>query len=326
MEAIRYGDRPEVRARLFQVVENALDRDQLRELIEERALAHDSMDATKVRRIREDMERIEARRLQPHFIASFFLEAFKELGGTIREREPRRYEITHVPAVLRHATARPASATRCWSATSASRSRSISSPSPASRWPSSSAPAIRCSDACPMSRWSATATCSSAARCSWTTRDDAPGPRALLCLEHAIQDARTDRAGNRRVVSRQMQFVEIDPQGQCRPAGYAPYLDYRPLKDEELPALQQLLREPWLSQQLESSATSYAIAQLLPRHIMEVRDHRTELIGRTRAAVQERLTKEINYWDHRAQQLRLEESSGTHECPAQFRHGPAPRR
>ena len=141
-------------------------------------------------------------------------------------------------------------------------------------------------------------------------RDGQPGPRALLCLEHAIQDARTDRGGNRRVVSRQMQFVEIDPQGQCRPAGHAPYLDYRPLKDEELPALQQLLREPWLSQQLESNATSYAIAQLLPRHIMEVRDHRTELIGRTRAAVQERLTKEINYWDHRAQQLRLEESAG----------------
>jgi hypothetical protein len=61
---------------------------------------------------------------------------------------------------------------------------------------------------------------------------------------------------------------------------------------------------------LESTASSYAIAQLLPRHIMEVRDRRTELIDRTRAAVQERLTKEINYWDHRAQQLRLEESAG----------------
>jgi len=43
---------------------------------------------------------------------------------------------------------------------------------------------------------------------------------------------------------------------------------------------------------------------------MEVRDRRTELITRTRAAVQDRLTKEINYWDHRAQQLRLEEAAG----------------
>ena len=34
------------------------------------------MDVTKVRQIREDMERAEARRLQPHFIASFFMEAF----------------------------------------------------------------------------------------------------------------------------------------------------------------------------------------------------------------------------------------------------------
>jgi hypothetical protein len=43
---------------------------------------------------------------------------------------------------------------------------------------------------------------------------------------------------------------------------------------------------------------------------MEVRDHRLELIYRTRVAVTERLTKEINHWDHRAQQLRLQESAG----------------
>ena len=60
------------------------------------------MDVTRVRQIREDMERAEARRLQPHFIASFFIEAFKLLGGTIHEREPKRYEIKHVPAVIRN--------------------------------------------------------------------------------------------------------------------------------------------------------------------------------------------------------------------------------
>ena len=46
------------------------------------------------------MERAEAKRLQPHYIESFFLEAFKQLGGTIRQREPRRYEVTHVPAPI----------------------------------------------------------------------------------------------------------------------------------------------------------------------------------------------------------------------------------
>jgi SNF2 family DNA or RNA helicase len=83
LEAIRYGDLPEVRAKLYAVVDKALDRSSLRELIESRALAGDAMDVTRVRQIREDMERADARRLQPHFIASFFLEAFRLLGGTI---------------------------------------------------------------------------------------------------------------------------------------------------------------------------------------------------------------------------------------------------
>ena len=83
LEAIRYGERPEVRARLTQAIANAVDRPQLQALLEERALAHDAMDASRVAQVREEMERAEARRLQPHYIESFFLEAFKQLGGRL---------------------------------------------------------------------------------------------------------------------------------------------------------------------------------------------------------------------------------------------------
>jgi len=93
IEAVRYGDRPDIRAKLFQAVDNLADRDHCRELLDERALVRDSMDATKVREIREEMERAEARRLQPHFIASYFMEAFRLLGGSMHEREPGRYEV-----------------------------------------------------------------------------------------------------------------------------------------------------------------------------------------------------------------------------------------
>ena len=55
IEAIRYGERPEVIERLTKVVEHAFDRDQLQELLEERALAHDAMDASRVFGIREEM-------------------------------------------------------------------------------------------------------------------------------------------------------------------------------------------------------------------------------------------------------------------------------
>jgi flagellar biosynthesis/type III secretory pathway ATPase len=57
IEAVRYGDRPEVRARLTQAIAQAVDRSHLEELIEERALAHDAMDSSRVARVREEMER-----------------------------------------------------------------------------------------------------------------------------------------------------------------------------------------------------------------------------------------------------------------------------
>ena len=59
------------------------------------------MDASRVQRVRQEMERADARRLQPHYIESFFLEAFQR-GGTAKQREPRRYEVTHVPAPVRN--------------------------------------------------------------------------------------------------------------------------------------------------------------------------------------------------------------------------------
>src|SRR6185503_11054373 len=56
IEAIRYGEKPEVRARLTKVVEGAFDRRQIQDLLEDKALAQSTMDATNVQRIREDME------------------------------------------------------------------------------------------------------------------------------------------------------------------------------------------------------------------------------------------------------------------------------
>jgi hypothetical protein len=47
------------------------------------------------------MERAQARRLQPHFIGSFFREAFTMLGGRIAEREKGRFEILRVPSLLK---------------------------------------------------------------------------------------------------------------------------------------------------------------------------------------------------------------------------------
>ncbi|HEY3229263.1 MAG TPA: helicase-related protein, partial [Roseiflexaceae bacterium] len=310
LEAIRYGDQPEVRARLTQVVDAALDRRLLRELLEERALAHDSMDVAKVREIREEMERAEARRLQPHFIAAFFLEAFRLLGGSAREREPKRYELTHVPAVIRNRDRQlgirepilPRYERITFDKTL------ITVPGkPLAAFVCPGHPLLDAIIDLVLERYRDLL---KRGALLIDPQDSRETPRALFYVEHAIQDARIERNGQRRVVSRQLQFVEIDEAQIAQTAGYAPYLDYRPPSEEERALLAPVLVAAWLRRDLAAEALSFAIAQLVPAHFAEVRQRKEALISKTLAAVRERLTKEIIYWDHRAEELRLQEQAG----------------
>ena len=135
--------------------------------------------------------------------------------------------------------------------------------------------------------------------------------RALFYLEHSIQDARMDEGGHRRTVSKRLQFVEMSiPAGDFRDAGAAPYLDYEPLTDEEQTLLAPVIESLLANREMESQAVSYAISAIVPRHLREVRGIREPLIDKSTAAVKERLTKEIVYWDHRAMELELQERAG----------------
>lgn len=310
LEAIRYGDQPEVKARLFQVVDKALDRQHLRDLLESRALTDDAMDVTKVRRIREDMERADARRLQPHFIAAFFIEAFTLLGGAIHERETKRYEIKHVPAAIssrdREIGRGDAVLPRYERITFEKNLISVPG-KPFAAFVCPGHPLLDATLDLIIERYRDLL---KRGAILVDDTDEGEQPRILLYLEHSIQDARTDRAGNRRVVSRRMQFVEIDQEGTATNAGPAPYLDYRPLSADETTALAQTTLPEWIRGDLESKAMEHAAIHLVPRHLDELRCRKEELLNKTKAAVQERLTKEINYWDHRAAQLSDQERAG----------------
>ncbi|MFZ1058238.1 MAG: DUF3883 domain-containing protein, partial [Candidatus Rokuibacteriota bacterium] len=66
----------------------------------------------------------------------------------------------------------------------------------------------------------------------------------------------------------------------------------------------------WLGRELEQKAQLHAVAHVVPEHLAEVRSRKLELAAKTEAAVKDRLTKEISYWDHRAEQLKLQEQAG----------------
>ncbi len=312
IEAIRHGEQPEVKARLDRAIGEALDLAHVQNLVEERALAHEIIDAERLRRIREDMERAEARRLQPHYIESFFLEAFRQLGGTVRQREPRRYEVTHVPAAVRQrdrliGTREPI--LHRYERITFEKDLIAPPGQPLAAFVCPGHPLLDAVIDLTLERYR------DLLRCGTVLVDDRdPGerPRVVFYLEHAIQDASTTRTGERRVISRRLLYVELDADGNARHAGYAPYLDYRPLREDE-PSPEEILAQPecaWITHDLERQALSFAVTQVVPEHLEEVRRRRLEWIEKTRAAVKDRLTKEIAYWDHRAEELRLQEQAG----------------
>ena len=131
-------------------------------------------------------------------------------------------------------------------------------------------------------------------------------------LVHDAMDASLTRSGDRRIISKRMLYVELDEDGVTRHMHYAPYLDYRPLAEDD-PGPETILERPqcaWIDRDMEKKAQGYAVANVVPEHLAEVRDAKLALIAKTEAAVKDRLTKEITYWDHRAEQLKLQERAG----------------
>lgn len=309
VEAIRYGERPEVRARMEQILSDRLDVDRLRELLETAALAHDAMDLSKVLAIRAEMERAAARRLQPHFIGAFFREAFGQLGGTLSRRESGRYEVRHVPRKVRDFQEQLP-----YSQTIARRYERICFDQdaidllgrPKAEFICLGHPLLEAvlaltleHDREALRQWAVLVDPT-----DWGDR-----VRVLVALEHGIQDGRRDRGG-RRLASKRMQYVELLEDGTAIAAGDAPHLDYRPVTPEERQQLGPVLAADWLQQDFEATAIAYAVNFLVPEHLATVRRDREERVQKVMAAVKARLTYEITYWDRRAAELLEQERAG----------------
>jgi hypothetical protein len=140
--------------------------------------------------------------------------------------------------------------------------------------------------------------------------DSREEPRALVYVEHAIQNAKEIKPGERQVVSRRLQFVELTEDREARLAGYAPYLDYRPLRDGEQELVAALIESDWLDRGVERAGLDYAIEEAVPEHLSEIRSDTLRRVELTKEAVHRRLASEIAYWDHRANELKAQELAG----------------
>jgi len=312
IQAIREGDNPEIKAQITHFVGQALDKDALAQLLEEKALVHDAMDVSKVMKIREDMERADARRLQPYYIRQFFMQAFKNLGGSIYGREPGRYEITHVPASLRSTDrvigTRDVVLQRYQRVTF---EKELIRPEGKieAEFLCPGAPLL---DALIEVTLAQSSSVLKQGAVLVDEQDASIEPKVVFFLEHAIQDATTTPRGDRHIVSKRILHLRIDKMGAIQDLDYAPYLDYRPLSGSE-PSVQEILARPecsWITKDLEQSIRMYAVTTAGQEHLAEVQANRLALLTKTEHEVKERLSREIRYWDKKAADLKAQEAAG----------------
>lgn len=312
LEAIRYGDQPEIRARLVQQIENALDETRLRQLLDRSALAQETMGVDRLFAVKERMEQAEARRLQPYFVRAFFLQAFAVLGGTIHPREAGRFEITHVPGLLRERDRRITGRNRrdrtpvlkryervCFTKEAM---RPLDKPglTPATLLHPGHPLLLALSDVLleqqgHLLRQGAVLV---------DPADDGDVPALLLLLTHTVQ------SGAGQTLSKRLHFVRVTPDGQATFAGWAPHLDLQPLDPMDQPWVNELLEAPWLRADLEPRALALAATRLAPEHYREVADRQIAHVEKTLAAVHERLSKEINFWSDRWLRLKDDQETG----------------
>jgi len=312
MDAIRYSDRPEVKQRLNEVIDSSLDEDHIRDLLDRNALSQEQMSAERLFSVKEEMEKAEARKLQPYFVRSFFMAAFEQLGGSIYPRESDRWEITHVPAQLRE------------------RDRLITG-----RNRRDSAPVLRAYER----------VCFSKEAVRLENKPNAPmgimlhpGHPLMLSLSDVVLEKHANllrqgavlldpsdegmepslifllthevKTGDGSVLSKRLQFVRVTSDGKATFAGWAPHLDLEPIAPQDRPLLAETLSAGWLHTGLDQQALRLAAQTLVPEHYDEVATRRITSVDKTLNAVNERLSQEISFWSDRYSKLSDDQAAG----------------
>lgn len=274
-EAIQYGERPDIKAKMHQVVDSSVG-DGLKDLLDDRALASENLAEGDMQALRAAMDEARARRLQPHYIELAFKAAFSRLGGRIVKREQGRYEIANVPQQIRAASTGPI-ATKYDRVTFELDKVHAEEHTRADLL----APGHPLHDAVmdEAVRQFGDTLSHGTVLVSSTLED----PHLLVGVVEEVADATGES------VSRRFGYAYVDSYGTVTPAGPAPYLDCVAAPDS---AVVDAVRElPWLAD-AEDKAMSWIIANRLPEYLSEVQPRRLAELDKARALVVKRLEGE----------------------------------
>lgn len=315
IEAVRYGED----ASRLHLIESDLDKKLSRESIQEaialkkEMLAEEALGTEDIYKVKEEMDKAEARRLQPYFIRSFFLEAAKHLGIEIRERKNMLYEVPHVPQKVqqrdRLITGRdkrysfPVSRKYERLCFEQEKVSTTTKPNPVLMHPAH--PLMQAMTDLVLEDTRKVLEHGSVLVDPQS--DPQSEPYLLVLIEHSVREGSSESG---HVVSRQVQFVKVDLAGNTTSAGWAPHLDLLPASNQQRKEGLANIEKSNLTSLLTRSAPQYATEVLAKDHFNQVKHRREEWVEQTLQAVHERLTGEIQYLQDRLFKIEEEIAAG----------------
>ena len=311
IEAIRYGDQPETRRWLDKVIDASVSKG-LDELRAKRALSEDIFSSRELDQVRNTMRDAEERKLQPGFIRSFFIPAFKRLRGLIDKRESGCYKVTYVPPLLRDI---------------ASSQYECVTFDVDYRYPAGThhdtvliAPGHPLLDAV-LVRTTEDLKPTLAQGTIFVDRSSKQLATPALLY---IVEQRITAGGDKDTLYHHFDYllvpqdsdtnVNVPNNGGITVTTTPPFLDYDTPKDEERAIIQNLMRDPmlrsWLRKDHGRIVTLWATKEGIQPRMKELERQRHAETQRVWDQVKNRLTIEINYWERMISELRYQERNG----------------
>ena len=307
LKAIREGQTPEAKKWMTEKVSEALDTEHLKEIIRRNSLVEQAMTPEMLYAIKEEMDKAEARKLQPCFVRAFFKAAFESVGGQIRPREKGRFEIIHVPPCIREndrlvGQGRNAIAKKYARICFEKEQKRPSNDVPEAAFIHPGHPLMySLTDYILMQKQAML----KPGTVMVDPADDGITPSLLFMVDHGIRESEGDK-----LISRRLQFVRIRPDGTVQNAGWAPHLDLTDPTSTALELAAAIRNQSWIHGDLELQAIQYASANMAQEHFAEVSERRRKQVDKIETAVRSRLIYGINYWTNRALQLEEEVKAG----------------
>ncbi|WP_370894001.1 helicase-related protein [Janibacter sp. GXQ6167] len=307
IEAIRYGDQPQVKAKLDRIIDAGVSHG-LDEMLAERALHPEMFSALNLDEVRARMEKARERRLQPGYIAAFFLPALTRLGGRIRKRENGRYEITRVPARVIDTARR----LNRWAPVAEQYERITFELS--RMHPDGLADASLIAPGHPLLHAVIEATIDDLGPTlkQGTVLVDrrtkqADAPMLMFSVEQRIENTADDAD----TVSHHFDYPLLEQDGTVTVSAAPPYLDYDRPDSTETEAVAEIAGGDWARQNHEKLVRAWAYREGLQPRMDEIKTRLDIETARTRAQVKDRLLAEINHWDREHNRLEALERGGT---------------